>query len=113
MTTATEFYRKGSDLIAWGEKDDGSKWRVAARPLLFGRVLLAVNEGASLDEIESLDDYEPRFYDRGYEYEDFIDAYHAIVAFDGGEPLDGWTRAFPPRFRRRLHGDPAREEVRP
>lgn len=38
-------------------------------------------------------------------------AYHAMEA--GQEEPEGWTRAAPPRFRRRPEGDPAKEFVRP
>jgi hypothetical protein len=51
--------------------------------------------------------------DRGFEYETFGEALLALILYDGhGDPLTGWTRAYPPHFRRRPGGDPNREVVR-
>jgi hypothetical protein len=85
----------------------GNDWRGLIRPLLWDRWLLAINDNVQPG------DPDPESFDRGYEYETFGEALLALILYDGeGDPLNGWTRAFPPYYRRRPGGDPAHEEVR-
>lgn len=50
-----------------------------------------------------------------YQYPSYEHALAAWSAFtvDDVEPMDGWLRSAPPRFRRRPDGDSAREFVAP
>lgn len=55
-------------------------------------------------------------YQKAWDYppHELAAAFTSLRDFDGeGDPHDGWVRAFPPMFRRRDNGDPAKEYIAP
>lgn len=92
---------KYGNALAWRKLDDG---RVLVLERMITNVALHLGPENSL----SFD------FEWSYPLEAMDIALNAVRTWDGeGDPPPGWTRAYPPFYRRRPDGDPSKEYTAP